>query len=66
MRRIDRSVRAGLYRSRSEAIRGDLDRLEALRIFSELQKVIEGSGVKKADLLKEAEKVRREIYKQYL
>ncbi len=66
MRRIDKGVRAGFYRSRSEAIRGDLDRLEALRIFSDLQRVIEGSGVRKSELLKEAEKVRREIYKQYL
>jgi Arc/MetJ-type ribon-helix-helix transcriptional regulator len=66
MRRIDKGIRAGFYRSRSDAIRGDLDRLEALRIFSELQKVFESSGVKKADVLKEAEKVRREIYTQYL
>lgn len=66
IRRIDHGVKSGLYQSRSEAIRRSLDRLDALEAFDELQKIIADSGMSKKDLLREAEKVRSEIYKNYI
>ena len=66
LREIDTKVRKGTYRSRSEAIRDYIDRIEFLSLIDEFQKIIEDRGVPKKELLKAAREARSKLYKKYL
>ncbi len=66
VRDIDRDVRRGVYRSRSDAIRMKLERQELLSIFRELQGVFEEEGMNKNELSVALKEARNALYKRYL
>lgn len=63
---IDREVREGIYRSRSEAVRDALERLNFLALMDSLGDIIKKEGLKKEEALKELKKIRAELYKKYI
>ena len=66
LKRIDRDVRAGRYKSRSEAVRDYLNRLDLLSTFSDFQQLAEDENVSKRELLEAVKEERRNIYRKYL
>jgi len=66
LKRIDRDVRAGRYKSRSEAVRDYLNRLDLLSTFSDFQQLAEDENVSKRELLEAVKEERRKIYRTYL
>jgi Arc/MetJ-type ribon-helix-helix transcriptional regulator len=66
LQKIDREVRNGVYRSRSEAVRDALERIELLSVFGAFRSLIEEEGIDKKALLQGAAKIRGQLYKSYL
>lgn len=66
LKKIDQTVRDGIYRSRSEAIRDALGRIETLSLFEAFRRLVEQEGVDKEALLKETTKMRKHLYQSYL
>lgn len=66
VKKIDQSVKNGLYRSRSEAIRDALDRLEFITLMDSFQQTIERSGTDKKILLQGVRTMRQKLYPSYL
>lgn len=63
---VDRAVRKGLYRSRSEAVRNALERMQFLAAFEALGDLFRKEGIDKTEVLEELGKIRKQVYKKYL
>lgn len=66
VQRLDRAIKEGVYRSRSEAVRDSLERMAFLSLLSRFQELIEKESIPKEELLKELQKARQGLYKKYL
>ena len=64
--RLDREVKGGEYRSRSEAIRVALEKLSFLASMDALRDILRKGGLGEKEGLKELEKIRTEIYRKYI
>lgn len=65
LKRIDNQVKRGVYRSRSDAIRDYLERMELLSLFRDFQELIESENLSKELLLRQVSKARERLYKKY-
>ncbi len=66
LKKIDKEVKSGLYKSRSDAIRDYLMRIEFLKMFDSFQETIEGENIDKEKLIAELSLARKKLYKKYL
>lgn len=66
LKRLDERIKKGEFKSRSEAVREYIQRMEFLSLVREFQKITEKGKVDKKSVLSNLERVRQEIYRGYL
>ncbi len=66
LKKIDKEVKSGLYKSRSEAIRDYLARMDFLKMFDDFQEIIDQDNVDKKKLSETISSARKKLHKKYL
>jgi len=66
LEKIDKEVKSGLYKSRSEAVRDYLKRMEFLEMFDNFQQIIDKESIDRENLTDTLSSIRKKVYKKYL
>jgi Arc/MetJ-type ribon-helix-helix transcriptional regulator len=66
LKKIDKEVKSGLYKSRSDAIRDYLSRIEFLKMFDDFQEIIDQENIDKKQLTVALSSARKKLYRKYL
>ncbi len=66
LKKIDKEIKKGAYKSRSDAIRDYLARMEFLSMFNEFQEIADESKIDKKKLMQAISSARGKFYKKYL
>ncbi len=66
LKKIDKEVKSGLYKSRSDAIRDYLSRIEFLKMFDDFQEIVDQENINKKELTTALSLARRKLYRKYL
>ncbi len=66
LKKIDKEIKGGLYKSRSEAIRDYLARIEFLKMFDDFQEIVSQENINREELTDSISSARKKLYKKYL
>ena len=61
---IDRKVKQGIYRSRSEAIRDYIRKAEFFEALIQFRKLLSRAGLKEEEIWDDPEKIRKALYEK--